>query len=463
MSDAIETGSRRKTRRISRPRTQSVEKPKKIDRTKDELEFGNIVGETRTEQALKKPKEREQTDLGEVVGPKRPKVDPSIAKKKKKQADIELQIAAPRDTEDDATPSRPRARRRSQKKATPKDGWGNLAGLVGLALSSLIVLMTAVTFFLLPRYEIVGDPLIEDPIFATGLDGWTQSGLIVPYADEPGRIVLESFDPDERTHLIRDIDLPPGDVLLELSASVQGEDVVPGAEVWDRARIYLAQLSPDGQPVWKENHLLFDLDGTTDVRNYRQTFEMPAEITRARLGIELKNATGRLIVSNLEIKPVARTKLFIATVSGLLAAWTILVLYVGIKTFRGIESRAIKLALGGASILTIIALMLPGGIHDISTNQIADQLGIGFLDLDIVGHAVMFALLAFLVRMGRPADPLWLHIGAWILIAIASEVLQLFTVGRDPSIEDLLVDGVGFTIGLALAEIYRQRRGLSAA
>lgn len=322
-------------------------------------------------------------------------------------------------------------------------------------LSTFLVVMTALTFFTLPRYDIVGDPLIDSPVFDADLSGWRQAGLIIPDLSNPGHIVLESFDPDERTHLIRDIDLPSGEQLLELSASVQGEDVVGGADIWDRARIYLAQINSDGRVVWEEDHVLFDLDGTTEVRNYRRTFEMPAEITKARLAIELKNATGRLNVTNLNLVPVKRTTLFLTALGGLLIAWTLLVLYVGVKTFQGIESKRIKIALGVASAVMVVALMLPGGLHDISTARIAETLGVGFLDLDVVGHGVMFALLAFLVRVGRPSDPLALHAGAWVLIAIASEVLQLFTVGRDPSIDDLLVDGVGFTIGLALAELYR--------
>ena len=305
----------------------------------------------------------------------------------------------------------------------------------------------------MPRYDLIGDPLIDDPAFDGGLAEWRQEGLISPDSDDPARVVLESIDAASRTYLVRDVDLPPGDTLLILEARVQGEDVVPGPEIWDSARIYLAQLGADGEPDWKEDHNLFDLNGTTGIRNYRQAFDMPEEVTTARLGIELKNATGTLTVSHLELTVVEYKTSFMIAIGTLLAAWSAVVLYTAFRTFSGIESQKIRLWLGGLCALSVIGLMLPGGTHDTSADGIAAWLGITDVGVDTLGHGIIFTALAFLVRLGRPADPLWLQAGVWCLIAIGSEVLQLFTVGRDPSLDDLWVDGIGILLGLALAEI----------
>jgi hypothetical protein len=455
MSEVIETGSRRKTRKISRPRTQSISKPRKIDKTKDELELGHFPKDDAKAPVAERSLKKNSESQSEIVGPKRRKTD--LHETKKKAEDIELQIASPRDTEADATPSRPRSERRSRKKKNVFRHWASLAVMI---LGALLAVMTAAAFFLIPRYEVVGEQLIDDSVLEPGLDGWRQAGLIVTDPGTPGRITLESFDPNERTQLVRDVQLPPGDHVLELSAQVQGEDVVAGPGVWDRARIYLVQLDPKNQPVWEETHLLFDLDGTTDIRNYRRAFSMPADISVARLAIELKNATGRLIVSGLKLVPVKRTTLFLGAMGAIVIAWAALILYVGIKTVRGIQSQTIKILLGVGGVLTLIALMLPDGVHDFSASRIASYLGIADNNVDVIGHAVMFAFLSFLVRVGRPPDPIWLHVGGWIMVAIASEVLQLFAVGREPSLEDLVVDGFGIAIGLVLAESYRYVRSI---
>ncbi len=496
-SEAIETGARRKVQSLSRPRTQSIGKRRKIDKAKDELELGRFTGKPQG-RAVDEPTKgrrpaesggKDELELGRftggtgekagneapikrgsgqqsrVVGPKRKKVDSDDVKAERRRSGGELEIASTRKITDDE-PARPKAKRRRRTmlagtSAGTDASWVRFAVLGGL--SGLLVLLTAIVFFLMPRYDVVGAPLLADPAFGSELDGWRQAGSIVTDPDDASRILLESVDPADRTFLYKDLALPSGDLMLELRASVRSEGVAPGPEIWDRARIYLAQLDPQGQPRWEEDHVLFDIDGTTEVRNYRRTFAMPAEVTVARLGIELKNATGRLSVADIQLTPVQRTTLFLLAVGALLHGWAALTLYVGVKTFAGIESVRIKIALGVACVLAVIALMLPGDIHDFSTASIAARFGIDGVDVDLVGHGVMFALLAFLVRLGRPSDPLWLHAGTWVLIAIASEVLQLFTVGRDPSFEDLMLDAIGILAGLTLAQMVGLVRRSTAA
>ena len=462
MSDAIETGSKRKPRTAWRTRTESLgNKRKKIDTSKDELELGRFVGDTERKPGPVKSGSRRPSDKGEVVGPKRRKRDHSKAKRAADKHEGEFRIAAPLAIDDEAPRQRPRARRRSQPVAGAGTSWQRLGILA--VLSALLVLLTGATFLLMPRYDIQGDPLIAHPAFEDGLAEWKKAGLVSEDKDDPGKVVLESISPEKQTYLQRDIPLPSGDTMVILRAQVQGDEVVVGPEIWDSGRIYLAQLDAAGKPDWGEDHNLFNMNGTTEVRNYRRAFTTPAEIETARLGIELKNATGRLTVTELEVTVVEYKPTFLVAVGCLLLAWSVVVLYTGIKTFSGISSVRIRIWLGIVCALSVVALMLPGGFHDTGTESIGGWLGVDDIDVDAIGHGVMFTVLAFLVRLGRPADPLWLHVGAWILIAIASEVLQLFTFDRDPSIDDLWVDGLGVLLGLALAEAVNRTRQLQAA
>ena len=462
MSDAIETGSRRGPRKAWRTRAESLgNKRKKLDTSEDELELGRFVGDTERKPGPDKNTSGRPSDKGEVVGPKRRKREHSRAKPAADKPVGEFRIAAPLTIDDEAPKHRPRARRRSQPAADTGRGWQRLGILA--VLSVLLVLLTGATFLLMPRYDIQGDPLIADPAFEDGLVEWTKAGLVSEDKDDPGKVVLESLSPEKQTYLQRDIVLPSGETMAVLRAQVQGEEVAVGPEIWDSARIFLAQLGADGKPDWGEEHNLFNMNGTTKIRNYRRAFTMPAEVEVARLGIELKNATGRLTVTELELTVVEYKPTFLAAVGCLLLAWSVVVLNTGIKTFSGISSVRIRILLGIVCALSIVALMLPGGFHDIGTEGVAAWIGVDELDIDAIGHGIMFTVLAFLVRLGRPADPLWLHVGAWILIAIASEVLQLFTFDRDPSIDDLWVDGLGILLGLPLAEVINRTRQLQAA
>lgn len=483
MSDVIETGSMRKRRKVEPRRDEAIGKKRKIDTSAkidmsaNELELGHFVGDTERKPGPDKNPSGRPSDEGEVVGPKRRKLDSSKTKRldgseakpldgsRAKpgvgKAEGELSIAAPLAIDDDAPKRRPRARRRSRPIADAGSNWHRL-GLFAV-LSVLLVFLTGATFLVMPRYDIQGDPLIAPPAFEVGLGEWTKKGLVSQTSDDPGKVVLESLSQEGQTYLQKDIKLPPDDTMVILSAQVQGDDVVTGPEIWDSARIYLAQLDATGKPNWKEEHNLFNLNGTTDIRNYRRSFTMPAEVQTARLGIEMKNATGSLTVTGLELTVVEYKTTFLVAVGCLLASWSVLVLYTGIKTFGGISSVRIKIWLGIVCALSVVALMLPGGFHEAGTEGVNAWLDIGDVGVDAIGHGVMFTVLAFLVRLGRPSDPIWMHVGAWILIAIASEVLQLFTIDRDPSLDDLWVDGIGILLGLSLAEIVSRLRRFHAA
>lgn len=456
MSDVIETGSKRRRRRNAKPPAEKVGEKRKIDRSKDELELGRFSGEIGFLPGPDAAPANAPPGQGEVVGPKRRKVAANQPVARKKEAGGALQIAAALKVDDDEQPKRrPRAKRRTRQ-PTAGDGtnWARRALLAAIGI--VLIALTAATFLLLPRYEFNDAPLIADPAFENGFADWDVGGLIVADSDDPGRIVLESVDGGARTSLVRDVALTPGRTLLILSAKVQGEDVVAGPEIWDGARIYLAQLDAAGQPNWRADHRMFNLYGTTDVRNYSRAFSIPAEVETVRVGIELKNSTGRLTVDDLQLSAAERPTAFLIAAGFLVVAWIALILYAGYRTLRGISSVRIRIALGVTCVLSAAALMVPGYLYEDTLRDLMSRFGLGNVDVDTIGHGVIFALLAFLVRTGRPADPLWLHAAAWALIAVASEVMQLFTVDREPSLIDLVLDGLGVMLGFALAEAARR-------
>lgn len=504
MSDAIETGALRRVRNLSKPRTPSIGKHRGIDRTKDELdlgarpddgkvearpgsdaatdelELGRFAGRTAAGADPGKPAKDDELDLGqyagkvkekarpetgmtkrrpqkgpeidEVVGPMRQKVVSDEVKAKRRRAGAEMEIASTRDTSEDTEPERPLAKRRSRSSARSGDGWFGLWTLLGLSV--LLIVLTFLTFLLMPRYQTVGDPLIADPAFAGGAADWQQEGLVFSNENSPSEVVLANSGNGVRSVLKRDVALPPGADLLVLRAQVRGDDVRPGPEYWDQGRIYVAQIDAEGNVLWGEDHNAFLLNGTTRIRNYSHAFSIPDDIRTVRVGVELKNATGRMTVHKLQLEVAERPLAFLIAAGGLLAAWGALIVYSAVRTLRGIESSRIRIWLGIVCVLSVVGLMLPGYVYEDSLLALAYRLGIEHVSIDGIAHAIMFAVLALLVRLGRPDTPLWLHAGAWLLIGVASEVLQLFTVDRETSLGDLGLDALGILIGLSLAHLF---------
>jgi VanZ family protein len=321
-----------------------------------------------------------------------------------------------------------------------------------VALSAFLVAISIAVFLFLPRYDLIGEPLLDHPAFADGLDGWERQGLAKWSSNDPGSITLERQNLETRTAMTKDLTPPDGGSTLMLRAVVQVDDVRPGPEVWDQARIYLAQVDVGGNVLWGEDHNLFLVDGTTGIRNYSRVYDIPGNIKTLRLGIELKNATGKLTVNKLEVVEAKRPLAFFLVAGSLLLAWTGLIVHGGRLALRGIDSVKLRIWLAVTSILAIIAIMMPGDLYADRWQAFAFHFGLEDLDINSIAHGVIFAVLAFLVRLGRPSDPLWIHALAWLPVAFASEAMQLFSIGREPSLHDLILDMAGAMVGLALAE-----------
>ncbi len=382
---------------------------------------------------------RKHDDL-EVIGPKR-----DAAKVwQVKTDDLSLDIAAPR------RPVSGSETKSARRRAVASKGRG-FSMLVITAL--VLIAATLSAFFLLERYLPAGAVLLADPPFSQDFEGWKQQGSVTSDQSKPDKVTLSNDDPESRTFLKRIIELPPWPVLAFLEATVSTEGVVAGEKIWQRARIYLAQLDADGEADWTKPHNLFRLRGTKSTGTISQVFPMPASVSQAALALELNNATGRMVISDLKLYPVEEQQLFQRVSKVLMAGWGVLIVIATVMIFRNIPSSLVRLALGFLAVFFLVGLFMPISIHDALIDAFrVPSGGQGGIELDMIGHGVFFALMAFLVRLGRPTDAIWRHLGCWVLVAVASEVLQLFTFDREPSVADLLADGVGFVLGLTLAQ-----------
>lgn len=382
----------------------------------------------------------------------------------KKNADMEIVGArrdakkrpkAPIDTiEFDKAPPRQREGK-SQQKRRRRSGTAkrNSPGFYLLLFATLVMITaTLAAFFMLERYQPVGEALLIDPPFAAGSDGWIEKGQVTFDPGPDGAVTLRNDDPEKRTYLKRTIDLPEGQTLAYLKAVVSTERVVAGSDLWQRARIYLAQLDETGEPDWSKPHNLFRLRGTKSQRTVGQVFPIPSSVKQAALSLEMNNATGLMTIHDLKLYPVEEQENFRLVAFSLMAVWAVLILAAGIMVFNNIPSVKLRLAFGGMLGLFVVGLFMPAPVRDglIAWLHFPTD-GEGGIEPDMIGHGIVFMVMAFLMRIGRPEDPIWLHLGCWSLIAVASEVLQLFTFDRQPSIDDFLVDGAGVVLGLTIA------------
>jgi hypothetical protein len=317
----------------------------------------------------------------------------------------------------------------------------------------LWTLLTIATFTGLPRYDLPGEPYLDNLDFRDGFRDWETSGIVTLDEVELGLATLQNRNPDEAVYLRRTIALPPGQTSLLLSADLETYQVRRGEEPWQAARIYLVQQTRDGAYVWNQPHQLIELVGTTGRQHFEQVFEVPATIHRVLLGIELPYATGRFDVANLRLALLDELPLFRLAATVLVAGWCLLGIWVVSHTMRGIRSPKVRTLLLVTCGAMLAGIFMPATLRQELIDRLASGFGLDVASPDTVGHAMIFALLALLVRSGRRHDPLLLHFSCWLLVGAAAEVLQLLVVDRTPQASDWLADATGACLGLLLAEV----------
>jgi len=343
-----------------------------------------------------------------------------------------------------------RRRARHRRTALDRDALQTLAVAVGLA--SLLALLTIVTFGYLPRYHADGQSVLDNADFREGFQGWQIAGLVTLDEAELGHAILQNRDPEREVYLRRTIPLPNGPTSLRLSADVATSRVEHGSEPWQTARVYLVQQTSDGTELWDRPHQLVNLVGTTPRQHFEAVFDV-AGAPEVTLGIELPFTTGRMDIANLGLTIVDERLPFRLAATLLVCGWSLLGFHVTSGLYRSIHSPLIRHWLLGLLAVLVAGLFMPTLLRQ----QLIDRLAIGFglrlPDPDALVHAIIFGLLSLLVRVGRPRDPLLVHLSCWLLAGAVVEVLQLLTPDGSPAAGSWLIGTTGTVLGLALAEI----------
>ena len=342
--------------------------------------------------------------------------------------------------------------RRARRRREPLNGSALRALTLAVIATTLLALLTIVTFGYLPRYQTDGRSVLDNADFRDGFRGWQVEGLVTLDEAELGHAILQNLDPAHEVSLRRTIPLPAGPTNLRLRADVATSRVEHGREPWQTARVYLVQQTADGSQLWNEPYQLVNLVGTTPRQHFEAVFDVSGTIPEVTLGIELPYTTGLMEVANLDLAIIDERTPFRLAAALLVCGWSLLAFRVTSGLYRSIRIPLVRRWLLATLAVLVIGVFMPAPLR----GQLIDRLATGFgwrlPDPNAFGHAIIFGLLALLVRIGRPRDPLLVHLSCWLLVGAATEVLQLLTPDRSPEAGDWLIAAIGTTLGLALAE-----------
>lgn len=329
-------------------------------------------------------------------------------------------------------------------------------------------------------FEPVGPELLHNPGLGEGLEGWRSygpSGAVE--VDGVGGVRLRLDDPAKSVGLTQTRRDLGGYARLILSGELACENVVPGKRGWEKARLILS--SHDDQGKWlPAPHVVANLTGTRDWRQYSEVFKPVAQAREWRISLQLPRASGTLSARALSLHEAAENPVFSR---GRLVAFCFWPMFLAVLLLPRIRGRASRL-LKACALLTLLIILwgtlMPAEtkteifsesrkvfkqLQEKSTESLktasdksdkSDSPLEASVDQAKLGHFLLFALLAFLLALVSAAQSGVFLIVELFQTAAVTEMLQFFVEKRTPLISDLGIDMAGVLLGLFLIWIIRK-------
>ena len=326
--------------------------------------------------------------------------------------------------------------------------------VIGLVLAALVSLLLIV---LIPRWTVVPGAVLVDPGFTT-LEGeaalavWQRvgKGLIEPV---PGGVRLVNGNPEAVVGLDQLIRIPAGAQAFRVTATVTLTGVVAGAERWQRPRVVVQGVTPDGRADIGGRVQLIDRAGDFGPARLTAVFPVASPIDEARVMLRLFKATGAMEISDLvveaAVKPPARDLLRRV----LITVWLGIGGGIGLALWWQSQDRlAASLVLGGLGMLAVM-VVLPQSVRQPLHDLLGGVAGDGRLEqLKPLVHLVGFAVLAMASRLAQPDRPIAFFVIGWLAASTLLELAELFFSLFDRGdVIDMAFNATGAMLGLALA------------
>jgi VanZ family protein len=276
------------------------------------------------------------------------------------------------------------------------------------------------------------------------------------------QLFLFSLDHPKSVTIKQDISPVINGSTLELSADIKCENVRPGVESYNRARLLLMQYDREGNGL-SLPHGAASLSGTKKWKNYIDYFHVVPETERIKVSAQLSHCTGSLWVENIHLYPVTKTGVYTYFRIIILATWGLyLIFLLGPCFFYGKNNIVIRMILLVLFILIIIGVTMPADMKiqiSAGVKELINSLGVfsggyGYTwNPAKVGHFFFFLLLGLVLSLLLKHESDTMVIINILLLAGSTEIMQLFIEGRSFLLWDVIIDLNGALYGFILSKL----------
>jgi len=346
----------------------------------------------------------------------------------------------------------------------------------------ILVLLCIGTFALfkqLDRYVVTSGNLVNLPLLNFKTDSDIKPGNVLILDN-----VISLYSAKEDIVSVwEDIDVFSITEYIKVSATIKTDNVGVSENHWDGARVVFVEKDENGKFYYHKPHLVGAISGNVNVINVSRIFNNEKAKTYRRLLLELHNVRGAATFSNIEVYSMDVSAnfgmmriivgiiwlasivwYFFSTVKKItrkgLAAWTLLVLIV----LGALVPGEVKAYVNQAT-STILCLFNFCNYSSIA-NKYPSLVKYGFIyESGIVnvfkfGHLVLFTMMSFfLIWMVERIE--YIKVVVFMLVlAAATEILQMMFITRTPSFHDLYIDATGILIGAFFAILFYRAPGI---
>jgi hypothetical protein len=345
--------------------------------------------------------------------------------------------------------------------------------LIKTAAFLILAIITSVFFNYIGLYIKSGPELIENAGFSDGIDGWHYIGQEGSMAIESSNTVrLHSDDGASSPRIIQIIRNPERFKLLMLSGEIRTEDVRGGISGWHKARLILGSYDADDRWIPVE-HNVAALEGDNSWKLYSRVFRIPVEAEIVRVTAQLARSSGSMWVRGISLKEAVKKPIY-RYWSLLYPVWFIFLLWLLLPAIAGCKGILLK----GVALLIIAAIIYgtlstemgslqPAGgekpaVESASGQERQERPSVKDhliskinllkkeLDINKVGHFILFALLLIILASGSGHRGIERVLLSLVIFAAATEMMQFFVENRTPLVRDWLTDISGLAAGFVI-------------
>ncbi len=321
-------------------------------------------------------------------------------------------------------------------------------------MAVLLTLVTAGLFTFPNHYAPLGGERLADGTFVGSGEGPPAGWQADPPSQvrlEKGVLVLEATPADPMVSIRQTIPAQGDEIAWRLAVDLRTIGVAAGPESWQRARVYLLERQSDGTYLGDPRGDLARLAGTTGWTRYVGTVPSHGDPTEMAVIIRLHDTPGVIEVRSVSLQGLGLSAPFKLLAAMLSLCWAAVILWGGVLLARRAERPRLFGGLVGAGVIGLVLLVAPHIVRDEVVDWSSRALD-GLLSRELVaklGHFLIFATIASLLRLSTPRGTPSVQLGILILAGGIGEVLQFLSLGRTPSPRDWGINVAGAVTGFA--------------